>query len=99
MGPSADIEGCKALLGTLDDCAVVPETFTRSAFVGVVRLVDGATRERSSSMWAADGSPFHWRVEGARLFSRPIHASGQTGLWTPSPADVAAIRRLMDAGA
>lgn len=64
-----------------DDCRrqIMEQTFTTSAIIGSVEIVDCI--QNSKSIWAESGQ-WHWVLKNPKLFERPIlNVKGKLGLW------------------
>jgi hypothetical protein len=67
-----------------------PDEHVRSALVGIVDLVDVV--EESCSRWFE--GRYGWVFENPRPFRRPIPCKGRLGLWSLSPSQLRAVRRM-----
>jgi hypothetical protein len=63
----------------------MPNDFPFGAIVGAVNIVDCV--ENHSSRWAIAGY-WHWVLEDAIVFEKPIFCKGQLGLWKPKEESI-----------
>jgi hypothetical protein len=67
------------------------DDLTFGAILGVVDLVDVVEDHRSRWFFG----PYGFVLKNARAFAKPLPCKGRLGLWSPTPQQVAAVRRRL----
>lgn len=72
-----------------------PRPDVRSAILGTAVLASSHLDSGCCTPWGMTDY-FHWQLEDVRALAEPVPASGQLGLWTPTPNVLAAVQDQLE---